>query len=48
MFTGKDDIYKVGQISSWQGSSNMSKFYPEPCDGLYGSAGEFFPQDQVR
>ena len=48
MFTGKDDIYKVGQISSWQGSSNMSKFYPEPCDGLYGSAGEFFPQDRDK
>jgi len=46
MYTGKDDIYKVGQISKWQGSANMSDFYPEPCDGLYGSAGEFFPQDR--
>ena len=34
MYTGKDDIYKVGQISKWQGSPNMSDFYPEPCDGL--------------
>ena len=48
MFTGKDDIYKVGQISEWQGYSNLSHLYPEPCDGLYGSAGEFFPQDRDK
>jgi len=48
MHTGKDDIYKVGQISEWQGYSNLSHLYPEPCDGLYGSAGEFFPQDRDK
>jgi len=48
MHTGKDDIYKVGQISAWQGSPDMSEFYPEPCHGLYGSAGEFFPQDRDK
>merc|ERR1711970_88320 len=48
MYTGKDDIYKVGQISQWQGHSNLSYLYPEPCDGLYGSAGEFFPQHRDK
>ena len=48
MYTGQDDIYKVGQISKWQGSADMTDFYPSPCDGLYGSAGEFFPQDRDK
>ena len=48
MFTGKDDIFKVGQISEWKGYSNLSNLYPEPCDGLSGSAGEFFPQNQDK
>ena len=48
MYTGQDDIYKVGQISKWQGSADMTEFYPSPCDGLYGSAGEFFPQDRDK
>jgi len=48
MHTGKDDIYKVGQISQWKGDSSLSDLYPEPCDGLYGSAGEFFPQNREK
>jgi len=48
MYTGKDDLYKVGQISEWQGYTNLSHLYPEPCDGLYGSAGEFFPQHRDK
>ena len=48
MFSGLDDIYKVGQISEWQGKSNLSDFYPEGCQDLVGSAGEFFPQDRDR
>ena len=48
MFSGLDDIYKVGQISEWQGKSNLSDFYPEGCQDLVGSAGEFFPQDRDK
>jgi len=46
MFTGEDDIYKVGQITSWNRKNNVGQFYPAPCDRLEGSAGEFFPMDQ--
>ena len=48
MYTGKDDIYKVGQIQAWKDSSDLSDLYPSPCDGLYGSAGEFFPQNRDK
>lgn len=47
MTTGEDDIYKVGQISQWNKQDNLERFFPAPCDRLEGSAGEFFPQDQV-
>lgn len=48
MFSGLGDIYKVGQISEWQGKSNLSDFYSEGCQDLVGSAGEFFPQDRDK
>ena len=48
MFSGLGDIYNVGQISEWQGKSNLSDFYSEGCQDLVGSAGEFFPQDRDK
>jgi len=48
MYTGEDDIYKVGQISRWNNKNNLGDLYPQPCDRLEGSAGEFFPQDQGK
>ena len=48
MYSGLGDIYKVGQISEWQGKSNLSDFYSEGCQDLVGSAGEFFPQDRDK
>ena len=48
MYSGLDDIYKVGQISEWQGRNNLSNFYSEGCQDLVGSAGEFFPQDRDK
>jgi len=48
MFTGEDDIYKVGQISRWNEEGSLGNLYPRPCDRLEGSAGEFFPQDQDK
>jgi len=46
MFTGEDDIGKVGQISLWNGRDNVGHLFPAPCDRLEGSAGEFFPMNQ--
>ena len=37
MYSGLGDIYKVGQISEWQGKSNLSDFYSEGCQDLVGS-----------
>ena len=48
MYTGTDDIYKVGQISTWHNSSDLSQYYPDECAELSGSAGEFFPQDRDK
>lgn len=48
MYTGTEDIYRVGQISQWRNSPNLSHFYPPGCDQLTGSAGEFFPQDRDK
>jgi len=48
MFTGEDDIYKVGQISRWNGQEDLGDLYPAPCHRLEGSAGEFFPQDRDK
>ena len=48
MYTGTEDIYRVGQISQWRNSANLSHFYPPGCDQLTGSAGEFFPQDRDK
>ena len=39
---------QVGQISRWNEKASLGDLYPEPCDRLEGSAGEFFPQDQVQ
>ena len=38
---------QVGQISRWNKEGSLGNLYPKPCDRLEGSAGEFFPQDQV-
>ena len=48
MYTGTDDIYKVGQISKWKNESDLSYYYPGACAELTGSAGEFFPQDRDK
>merc|ERR1711892_18165 len=48
MFTGKDDIYKVGQIAGWQNHTDFGYLYPEPCDVMTGSAGEFFPKNRDK
>ena len=48
MYTGTDDIYKVGQISKWKNESDLSYYYPDACAELTGSAGEFFPQDRDK
>ena len=42
------EAYQVGQITEWNQRGDVSHLYPAPCDRLEGSAGEFFPQDQVR
>ena len=39
---------QVGQISRWNEKGSLGNLYPQPCDRLEGSAGEFFPQDQVQ
>jgi len=46
MFTGEDLINKAGQISQWNSLSDLSYLYPQPCDQLYGSVGEFFPKER--
>jgi len=43
MFTGEQDFGKIGQIRSWNNQDDLSKFYPDGCSLLSGSAGEFFP-----
>jgi len=48
MFTGTDDIYKVGQIDAWKNQTDLSDYYPGECEELTGSAGEFFPQDRDK
>ena len=48
MYTGVDDIYKVGQISQWNNMSELSSYFPGECSMLSGSAGEFFPQDRDK
>jgi len=41
MFTGKDDIKKMGQMHSWNYSTQH--FFPGECGRVKGSAGEFYP-----
>lgn len=48
MWTGKDDIQKVGQITKWKNASDLSEFFPSPCSTLTGSAGEFFPPNRDK
>jgi hypothetical protein len=44
MYTGADDLSKLGQIVSWNYSGNV--MYPPPCGRVEG-AGDFFPPGQV-
>jgi len=50
MWTGHDDIYKVGQVTEWNDLTNLTDFFPgnDGCEKLSGSAGEFFPQDRDK
>jgi len=42
MFTGENDINKLGKIASWQGS-NRTEAYEGQCGKVYGSADGLFP-----
>ena len=42
MFTGENDINKLGKIASWQGS-NRTDAYEGQCGKVYGSADGLFP-----
>jgi len=48
MWTGEDNLQKVGQITGWNGHSDLSYLYPSPCHELTGSAGEFFPPNRDK
>lgn len=42
MFTGTDDIKKMGQVHSWN-YQEQSNAFDGDCGHIHGSAGEFFP-----
>lgn len=42
MATGQDSIANLGVLRNWNYQST-SKFYKPPCNGIEGSAGEFWP-----
>lgn len=42
MFTGKNDLSKLGQIYSWNYSTSHTEFFPRPCGDVRGG-GDFFP-----
>ncbi|XP_055711408.1 protein peste-like isoform X2 [Phlebotomus papatasi] len=50
MYTGADDISKIGSIGNWN-YGNRTKFFADTCGMVNGSAGEFYPpqlkKDQV-
>jgi len=48
MWTGEDDIQKIGQITKWKEATNLSEYFPGPCSQLSGSAGEFFPPKREK
>lgn len=41
MFTGTDDVDKVGEIDLWN-YTRATDFFEAPCNNVEGSAGEFF------
>lgn len=42
MFTGKDDIFKLGILEKWNNSPNVS-FYSGKCSQVRGTTGELWP-----
>lgn len=42
MFTGTDDISKIGKIHEWNFKKH-SGFFKDHCGQINGSAGEFYP-----
>ncbi|XP_030384862.1 protein peste [Scaptodrosophila lebanonensis] len=42
MYTGADDIRKMGQLYAWNNKTHTGAFDGE-CGNVYGSMGEFFP-----
>ncbi|XP_037960822.1 protein peste [Teleopsis dalmanni] len=42
MFTGADDVHKMGQIHTWNHMTHNGVF-PDQCGEVKGSMGEFFP-----
>lgn len=42
MFTGEDDIFKLGALQLWN-SSNKTNLYRGSCDNVYGTSGELWP-----
>lgn len=42
MYTGADDIYKMGQVHSWNHKTHNG-IYPGECGDVKGSLGEFYP-----
>jgi scavenger receptor class B protein 1 len=46
MFTGKGNISQLGQVHSWNYSTNPG-YYPSPCGDVHG-AGDFFSPDQKK
>lgn len=41
MFTGQDDIQKLGRIHSWNDQKQTN--FPDECGRVHGSAGGFYP-----
>lgn len=42
MFTGEDDIFKLGALQLWN-RSNKTHLYRGDCDNVYGTSGELWP-----
>lgn len=47
MYTGAEDISKIGQLKYWN-YNDRTVFYPGKCGMVNGSAGEFYPPKQQK
>lgn len=47
METGENDISQLGIMRKWN-YRDTTKYFKSPCNGIEGSAGEFWPPDRIK